>query len=327
MRKLLTAAILGLLALPVGAQTVSSTSTTVTLNGSGFAAGATVMGPQGACTPVSTVSTKIIASCPNAGTYTVKNPAAPTYPFALKALTADGSAPLATPMNFTWTVGAANPVAQTYLQADNSPCPASAASLCSWPGTTVASDSAWLVVTPASGTTAFKVTVSINTSGLAAGTFVGHITVTQPLFTTPTMTIQVNLTVTGAVVPSKVTLNWPASTVPAGGGAVTGYNVLRGASSAGPFTQIATTGASVLSYTDSTPPSGAVCYVVEGVNSGGPSTNSPSACVTVPGATGVKLATTRATKVLGWGLGLAALIGALGYLWTRRKSGVTKEPQ
>jgi hypothetical protein len=134
------------------------------------------------------------------------------------------------------------------------------------------------------------------------------------------MTIQVNLTVAGAATPSKVTLNWPASMVPPGGTPVTGYNVLRGISSSGPFTQIATTPASVLTYVDPTPPAGAVCYVVEGVNAGGPSINSPSACVTVPGTAGVKLATTKATKVLGWGLGLAALIGALGYLWTRRKS-------
>jgi len=75
------------------------------------------------------------------------------------------------------------------------------------PTAAIASDSAWLTATPAGGTTPFTTNVCVNTSGLAAGTYSGHLTVTMPdqlgwHWTNQPLTVNVKLTLSGAAVPS-----------------------------------------------------------------------------------------------------------------------------
>jgi hypothetical protein len=223
-------------ALPISAQTVTSVVENVSIIGTGFVIGDTVTAsPSGTvCTNIVIVSTtNITATCPD-GTVTVTIIAPPpppptTYPYVLKSTwTAPATGA------FSWTVGAASPAMQSIRIFDSSPCPPVApVPYCSWPGTTVTSDSPWLVVSPASGTTAFVVTVLINTTGLTTSPPTGHIIITQKLFSTPTLSIPVTLTVTGAPTPHSVTLKWIPGTNDVS------FNVMRATTAAGPFTQIA----------------------------------------------------------------------------------------
>jgi hypothetical protein len=104
--------------------------------------------------------------------------------------------------------------------------------MCNWP-VTVTTDVAWLTAT--GGTTGFSSTVALNTSKLTtAGTFTGNVILTQAQFTTPTLKVPVTVIVTPAAVAHSVTLSWTASVSPS----VTGYNVLRGAASGGPYVDI-----------------------------------------------------------------------------------------
>jgi len=71
----------------------------------------------------------------------------------------------------------------------------------------------------------------------------------------------------------EVTLTWPASA------GATSYNVLRGTTTGGPYTQIGTS--TFVAYTDSTVTNGtAYYYVVQATNGGGTSANSPEATAT-----------------------------------------------
>ena len=60
----------------------------------------------------------------------------------------------------------------------------------------VSDDAAWLTASPASGSTPGNVTLSVSTTGLAAGTYTATVTATAPGYTTATLTV--NLTVTAA---------------------------------------------------------------------------------------------------------------------------------
>lgn len=249
---------LALLLVPSAAftQTVSSISTTVSIVGTGFAAGDTVTASPSntACTNVNVVSsTSITASCPNGTTMVTVKKKAVTYPFVLLASDSNGNS--LTSMSFSWIVGNPNPAAQVISVFDSSPCPpVPPVPLCAWPNTTVTSDSPWLKVSPASGTTEFSVTVSVNTSGITTGQ-TGHITITQPQFTTPTLVIPVSLVVTG----HQVNLAWNASASKN----VTGYQVLRSKTSGTGYTQIGST--SALTYTDASVSPGTYYYVVTAV--------------------------------------------------------------
>ena len=92
-------------------------------------------------------------------------------------------------------------------------------------GFTVASDSSWLTASPAGGNTPQALTVAVNTSGLAPGSYTGHLTVTS----SATQDLPVTITVAprGDRVPtlSSVTLN-PMSLV--GGNSSTGTVTLSG---------------------------------------------------------------------------------------------------
>ena len=90
-------------------------------------------------------------------------------------------------LTFNATAGLANPTNQTFTITDT----ASSGSL-SW---SVSDDAAWLTVTPTSGTGDAAPIVSVDTTGLAAGTYNSTITITAPGATgTPkTVTVTLNL--------------------------------------------------------------------------------------------------------------------------------------
>lgn len=90
---------------------------------------------------------------------------------------------------------------------------------------TVASDSSWLTASPAGGNTSQVLTVAVNTSGLALGSYNGHLTVTSSASQDLPVTITVVLAVTAVPTLSSVTLN-PLSVV--GGNSSTGTVTLSG---------------------------------------------------------------------------------------------------
>jgi hypothetical protein len=88
--------------------------------------------------------------------------------------------------------------------------------------------------------------ISINTTGLAAGTYTGKINGSSPDETPTSFTIPVTLTVTGAT-EYRVSLKWAESTSPE----ISGYHVWRSQTSGSGFVEIGAT-VSELSYVDST---------------------------------------------------------------------------
>jgi Viral BACON domain len=183
-----------------------------------------------------------------------------TYPFVLKS----------TPTSLTFSsANGAVPAKQTVSIFDSSTCGTDP--VCTF-ATTVKTDSTWLTVTPASGTTEFNITVTATPGTMAAGTYTGHVIATAALLTTPTLSIPVTLTITS---PHKVSLSWNAQS------GVT-FNVLRSTGYPGTFTQIGTS--TTPSYTDtSVTANGTYCYEIQSVSSGVVSaTGQPVACFLVP---------------------------------------------
>jgi hypothetical protein len=145
---------------------------------------------------------------------------------------------------------------------------------------TVASDAAWLIAGPASGTAPATVQLGANIAGLAAGTYTGHITVSAAGASNSPATITVTLTVTAAIpISHSVDLSWNAST----SSDVVSYSAYRSSVVGGPYGLVASaiTGTK---YTDLTVQSGVTYfYVVTAMNSGGPeSVNSNEAKAIVP---------------------------------------------
>lgn len=98
-------------------------------------------------------------------------------------------------LNFSDTAGGTAPAAQTFqVQQTNSNASAQTIAL--------ASDAAWLAVSPASGTasygSALAATASVSLTGLTAGTFTGHVTATDAGATGSPATLTVTLTVSAA---------------------------------------------------------------------------------------------------------------------------------
>lgn len=93
-------------------------------------------------------------------------------------------------LGFTAIVGAANPSAQT-LNITNT-----GVGTLNW---TASDNAAWLTVSPGSGTAPAAPAVSINSNGLAAGTYTAAITITANSATGSPLTIPVTLTVNGPV--------------------------------------------------------------------------------------------------------------------------------
>ena len=95
-------------------------------------------------------------------------------------------------LTFTYQVGGSNPAAQMI----------SLSSTGSNVNYTTGSSATWLSVTPASGTTPGNLSVSVNPSGLAAGTYTGNVTVTAAGASNSPKTVGVTLNVTAAALPT-----------------------------------------------------------------------------------------------------------------------------
>jgi hypothetical protein len=95
---------------------------------------------------------------------------------------------------------------------------------------TLVSDSSWLAASPAGGDTPQALTVAVNTSGLAPGSYTGHLTVTSSATQDLPTTITVTLVLTAVPTLSSVTLN-PTSVF--GGNSSTGTVTLSGPAPAG----------------------------------------------------------------------------------------------
>jgi hypothetical protein len=109
--------------------------------------------------------------------------------------------PTPTSLGFSFTIGGVVPSSIPLQVADNSPCPpVPPVPLCHWP-TTVATDQTWITTDVTSGTTAFTVNVSVNTTGLAAGTYTGNVILTSTQLSGSPISVPVSLTVTGVTPP------------------------------------------------------------------------------------------------------------------------------
>ena len=87
-------------------------------------------------------------------------------------------------LTFAGAVGGSNPTAQSLAMSSSAPGLAF----------TIASDSAWLTST-ASGTTPTSTQVTVNTAGLAAGSYTGHLTISAPAAMNPSSTVTVTLNI------------------------------------------------------------------------------------------------------------------------------------
>jgi hypothetical protein len=169
-----------------------------------------------------TVSTSVNLTGLAAGTYnatiTVTATGATAKPIpvtlTLTAATSSGTIGFSpTSLTFTGTVGGTNPAAKTISISNTG------GGTLSW----AASDNAaWFTLSPASGT----VTASVNTSGLAAGTYTATITVTASGSTNSPQQIPVSLTLS-VTAANTATLAWNASTE----SDLAGYKVYRGTGS------------------------------------------------------------------------------------------------
>jgi hypothetical protein len=89
-------------------------------------------------------------------------------------------------LTFSYTTGGTAPAAQSVsITSNGSPL-----------SYTVSASATWLAVTPTSGTTPGSVSVSINTTGLTAGTYTGSVTITSSGASNSPRTVSVTLTVT-----------------------------------------------------------------------------------------------------------------------------------
>lgn len=184
-----------------------------------------------------------------------------TYPYILTSSTSSLAFTLSTP-------------AQSITVLDSSPCPPPAGiPMCNWP-VTVGADKPWIIV-GSGGSTTFSTTVAVSPTGLAPGTYTGTVTLTQPLFKTPTLRIPVTLVVPAAPPTAyQVTLSWGT---PAG---ATGYNAYRSAVAGGPYLLLG--GGTIPSYVDKSVVTGKnYCYVVTALYPA-ESTKSNEVCVSVP---------------------------------------------
>ena len=124
-----------------------------------------------------------------------------TVPITFTVATAPTLSVSPSSLSYTATQGAANPTNQT-LSLTN------AGGILNW---TASDNASWLSVTPGSGSGSGTLTASVNTAGLAAGTYNGTITITATGATTNT--VGVTLTVNPPAT-SSATLTWDANTEP-----------------------------------------------------------------------------------------------------------------
>jgi len=104
-------------------------------------------------------------------------------------------------------------------------------------------NSAWLTLSPVSGTNSGTVNASVNLTGLAAGTYTAIITVAASGSTTSSRQIPVSLTLSAAAA-STATLTWNTNTE----SDLAGYKVYRGAGSGNYGAPLATLPKTTTSY-------------------------------------------------------------------------------
>ncbi|MDR3702421.1 MAG: hypothetical protein P4L56_22425 [Candidatus Sulfopaludibacter sp.] len=135
-----------------------------------------------------------------------------------------------TPLNFNYTIGVTpTPLTQTVSLTSSASAQFSTSAATN-------DKSAWLSVTPATGTatsTPTNLTVSVTPTGLTAGTYSGTVTVTSPSSLQP-QTLQVTLTVVAVTPPTLTAIKNSASY--ATGAVAPGELVLIGGTNVGPAT-------------------------------------------------------------------------------------------
>jgi hypothetical protein len=122
-----------------------------------------------------------------------------------------------TSLTFTGTVGGTNPAAKPISISDTG------GGTLSW---TASDNSAWLTLSPLSGSNSGTVTASVNMTGLAAGAYSGIITVTASGSTNTPQQIPVSFTLSASTA-GTATLAWNAGT----DSDLAGYKVYRGTAS------------------------------------------------------------------------------------------------
>lgn len=262
-----------LLAVTAQAQTVSSINTSVTINGSGFAAGDTVTAePSGtACTNVTiTNANSITADCPNGTTsvvVTAHTGPTPTYSWT------------PTSFSFSWVVGTAAPTSQTFQQVwlNCHGCPA----VLSKPSTAT-----WLSVGNQSwggpGGLTISYPIGVLPTGLAPGTYTTTISGLSNGGVPASFSVPVTLVVKAATGSHSVNLHWSAS-LPQGAPPITGFTLFKAPSATGSYALLANMAASSATYTDtSVTPGQNPCYTIQAVNSAGPSANAAPVCFAIP---------------------------------------------
>ncbi len=120
-------------------------------------------------------------------------------PVVSEALVASPSA-----LSFSAQVGGAAPAAQSLTIGEN---PAGAAAFA------VSADQAWISLSAASGTTSGAISVGANISGLAAGSYSGHVIVSAAGVTNSPMSVPVTLVVAAAAQPSPYVLTMSPSSM------------------------------------------------------------------------------------------------------------------
>lgn len=165
--------------------TVSTSATWLTATPSGSTPGtvAVSVSPSALAAGTYTGTVTITASGASNSPKTVAVTLTVTAPAVLPTLSTSPSS-----LSFTYQIGGATPAAQ----------PVSITSSGSAVSFTAAGSATWLGVTPSSGSTASSVSVSVNPSGLAAGTYSGNVTITSSGASNSPKSIPVTLTVTAA---------------------------------------------------------------------------------------------------------------------------------
>jgi uncharacterized protein (TIGR03437 family) len=159
---------------------------------------------------------------------------------ALAASTSPSLSVTPTNMNFAYTVGGATPATQSFAISN------SGAGTLTWSAAVPSADATWLSVDVSAATAPSTVTVSVDPTGLAAGTYTGNITITATGAANSPATVTVTLVVSGTVAVSPVLVVAPTSltfSYAAPGTAPAAQSLSIANSGGGSFTWTASSGA------------------------------------------------------------------------------------
>ena len=177
------------------------------------------MAPGGSATISHTASTAGLAAGTSSGTATISG-GGTTKPVPITMTVTSGSAtPVIgrspTSLAFSGAAGAANPAAKTIGVINTG------SGTLTW---TASDNAAWLTLTPASGTNTGTITASVNTAGLAVGTYNATVTLSATGVTAKTVPVTLTATAAGT---GSATLTWNANTEPD----LAGYKIYVGTQS------------------------------------------------------------------------------------------------